>query len=219
MEEVCMSEKEKKEPKLWDIFNIRILGLDLGEIIKSWTGMEDFKSLLDSKQIEQVKERLEEQRKKFLEMQEELRKKYGDTIRVDYDIHIGGLLGGKEGLRIGGGEFFSRMDELAKERAEWRSRLRPTGRKIPYTVKEGVREPLVEFIEGKEHLEVIVELPGIEEKDLNLVIDEEKIAISAETSERKYHTEQKLPTKVFSEPVERTYTNGILRIKLKKKAE
>lgn len=209
-------DKEKKEPKSWDVFNIRILGLDLGEIIKSWTGMEDFKSLLDPKQMEQVKERLEEQRKKFLEMQEELRKKYGDTIKVDYDIRIGGLLGGKEGLRIGGGEFFGRVDELTKERAEWRNRQRPYGRKIPYAVKEGVREPLLEFIEGKEHLEVIVELPGIEEKDFSLVIEEEKITISAETSERKYRTEQKLPTKVLSEPLERTYKNGILRIKLKK---
>jgi len=213
------NEKEKKEPKLWDIFNIRILGLDFGEIIKNWTGMADFKSLLDPKQMEQLKERLEGQRKKFLEMQEELRKKYGDTIRVDYDIRIGGLLGGKEGLRIGGGEFFGRLDELAKEKTEWRNRLRPFGRKIPYTAKEGVREPLMEFIEGKEHLEIIVELPGIEEKDLNLTIEENRIAISAETSGRKYHTEQALPTKVFPEPVERTYTNGILRIKLKKKAE
>jgi HSP20 family molecular chaperone IbpA len=210
--------EERKPPEIFDILNLRILGIDFGELIRNWTGVTDIQSLIERpEQLEGVKEKIEEQRAKLREAQEELRKKYGDAIRFDYDIRVGHLMGDREGIRIGGGEFFQRLDELARERAKWRVHRRAAPRReVTIPEKEGVKEPLVEISEREDHLYITAELPGVEEKDIKLNVTDDKVTISANTPKRKYHTEITLPTKVEPYIIEQSYKNGILEVKFKK---
>jgi len=61
-------------------------------------------------------------------------------------------------------------------------------------------------------------LPGVEEKDIKLNITDDKVAISADTPNRKYNKEVTLPTEVSPSPIEQTYKNGVLELKFKKKS-
>lgn len=209
-------DKERKPQGIEDLFKMKIFGIDFGQVMKNWLGVTDLGKLQDPAQVEDFKKRLEDQREKLKEFQENFQKKYGDAIRFDYDIKIGSLLGGKDEFRIGGGKFFERLDALAKERNEWKRRIKPSRVTIPYKRQGGVKEPPLEVIEDKDHLEVIVEVPGVDEKDIELDITEDRIKLSTEKSQRKYHAEVELPVKIASEPVERVYNNGILKIRLKK---
>jgi len=212
-------DKDREEPDISDIVNLKIFGIDFGRLIRKWTGVTDINSLIEKpEQIEQVKQRVEEQRAKLRETQEKLRNKYGGAIRFDYDIRIGSL-GDREGIRIGGGEYFQRLDKLSTER-ELGKGPRGTHPRSMETIddKESLREPLTDVSEREDHLYVTAELPGAEKKDISIEIAEDKVTISANAPNRKYHTEITLPTNVELSPVEQSYRNGVLEVKLKKHA-
>lgn len=78
------------------------------------------------------------------------------------------------------------------------------------------REPLVDVIEEDEYVVVVAELPGVEKDDINLHVTEDHLAISVDTSERKYHKELTLPARVNPKSAEASYRNGVLEVRLKK---
>jgi len=78
-----------------------------------------------------------------------------------------------------------------------------------------VEEPSADIFEDEYHLKVVAELPGIEEKDIKVDLNDNELIISADTPDRKYHKEIVLPSLPESE-IDRTYRNGILEITLKK---
>jgi len=85
---------------------------------------------------------------------------------------------------------------------------------IPSLMEE--REPLVDLFEEEHHLIVLAELPGIDEKDLNIKAEENTLNISAGTATRKYLKKIKLPTPIRKETIKSTYKNNILQVRLEK---
>ena len=81
------------------------------------------------------------------------------------------------------------------------------------------REPLTDIIEGETEVRVIIELPGVEKKDIKLSGTDKKLTISVETPERKYFKEIELPAKVNVNKAKSTYTNGVLDITVPKKKQ
>ena len=81
-------------------------------------------------------------------------------------------------------------------------------------VVEEVREPIVDVFEEPNEIHIIAEMPGIEEKDVNLEIKGDILNISAEGEDRKYQKEILLSRSVKSEDMTWTYRNGILEIKI-----
>jgi len=77
------------------------------------------------------------------------------------------------------------------------------------------KEVLVDIFEEDEHLKIIAELPGVEEKDIKVELKEDSLIISADTPYRKYYKEVALPCSVKEAP-EASYKNGILEIGLGK---
>ena len=73
------------------------------------------------------------------------------------------------------------------------------------------REPIVDVFEEKDHISVIAELPGIEEKDLDITLKDDILEISAGD----YSKVIKLPSAPKS-IIERTYRHGILQLKIEK---
>jgi HSP20 family protein len=62
----------------------------------------------------------------------------------------------------------------------------------------------------------MAELPGVEENDVNLKIENNVLTINADTPAKKYSKEVKLPTFVERHSVESKLRNGILEVKLTK---
>jgi HSP20 family molecular chaperone IbpA len=85
---------------------------------------------------------------------------------------------------------------------------------IPSLTKE--RKPLVDIFEEQDHLIVLAELPGIDEKDLNIKADKDTLTISTENKTPKYLKKVHLPAFVKKNTAKSTYKNNILQIKLKK---
>ena len=70
------------------------------------------------------------------------------------------------------------------------------------------------FDEG-DRLVVIAELPGVDEKDIEVDVKGDQLVISARNQSRQYQKEIELPCMVKDSP-SLTYRNGILRISLEK---
>jgi len=80
----------------------------------------------------------------------------------------------------------------------------------------GEREPLIDVFEEEDHLIVLAELPGIDEKDLKIKANENTITITAENAKKKYLKIVRLPTRVNKDTIEYTYRNNILQVRLEK---
>jgi len=83
------------------------------------------------------------------------------------------------------------------------------------SVVDEKRKPLVDVFDQGNELKIVAELPGVEEKDIRLSFDNNKLAISVNTQDRKYYKEVGLPSAV-KEKISKTYRNGVLEIKLTK---
>lgn len=83
-------------------------------------------------------------------------------------------------------------------------------------VVEEIREPLVDLFDEGETIQIVVEMPGGEEKDIVVEVKDDILTINVETGKRKYGKEVLLPAKVDPASLSRSYKNGILEITLKK---
>jgi len=83
-------------------------------------------------------------------------------------------------------------------------------------VVDEVREPMTDIFEEAKEVQVIAEMPGVEEKDVKLDLNDDILVINANNSKRKYHKEVLLPTKVKPETLAFSYKNGILEVKIEK---
>ena len=83
------------------------------------------------------------------------------------------------------------------------------------------REPLVDtLVDDKEKLvRLIAEMPGVEKKDVKIVVDGKIVNIDAERGDKKYHVKVPLKHKVDENSVKASYKNGILEIIFKQLAE
>jgi HSP20 family protein len=81
------------------------------------------------------------------------------------------------------------------------------------------REPLVDVIETDGEVHIVVELPGVEKKDIKLHGTEDTLTISVDTPQRKYYKEVTLPAKVKVKEAKTQYKNGVLEITLSKTKE
>lgn len=84
------------------------------------------------------------------------------------------------------------------------------------TVVAETREPLVDVLDEGDHLVMLVELPGVEEKDIRVKVEGDILELSASTRDRKYHKEVLLPSAVDPASLKTTYRNGVLEIRLVK---
>jgi HSP20 family protein len=74
------------------------------------------------------------------------------------------------------------------------------------------REPLVDVIETNGEVRVVVELPGVEKKEIELHGTEDALTITVDNPERKYYKEVELPVKVKIKEAKTGYKNGVLEV-------
>jgi HSP20 family molecular chaperone IbpA len=80
-------------------------------------------------------------------------------------------------------------------------------------------EPLIDVIDEKDDVVVIAEFAGFDRKNLNIRVDNQRLILSAEASERKYYKSLNLPSKVISNTMRLVHRNGVLEIRVKKTIE
>src|ERR671914_581161 len=84
----------------------------------------------------------------------------------------------------------------------------------------GEIEPLSDITTTDKDVKVVVEMPGINKKDIKISAYDSSVEISTtNTSERKYRSVIELPPETNTETVKSTYNNGILEITFKKKEQ
>jgi HSP20 family protein len=83
-----------------------------------------------------------------------------------------------------------------------------------YEVAE--REPLTDVIECKDEISITLEVPGVDKDEIELTVEEDRVAINVDTPQRKYFKEIPLKIKVDPKTSKATYKNGVLDIILKK---
>ena len=77
------------------------------------------------------------------------------------------------------------------------------------------REPLVDVIvDDKERaLKIVAEMPGVEKKDIKIVVEGPTVNLDAEHGDKKYHTKVPIKHKVEEDSVKANYANGILEVR------
>lgn len=102
----------------------------------------------------------------------------------------------------------------------------------PFRGRIGIREPYTDVIETEKEVIVTSEIPGVEKKDININVTEDRIEISAES---KYETKEEkegyvrkersygkfyrslgLSSGIDPNKAKATYNNGVLEVKLPK---
>lgn len=80
-----------------------------------------------------------------------------------------------------------------------------------------IREPVVDaIVDEKENLvKLVAEMPGVEKKDVKIVVQDKTVDISAERGEKKYHSKVPIQYKVDENSAKASYKNGILELVFK----
>ncbi|MBI3639970.1 MAG: Hsp20/alpha crystallin family protein [Thaumarchaeota archaeon] len=84
-----------------------------------------------------------------------------------------------------------------------------------------VREPFVDvLVDDKEKvLKLVAEMPGVEKKDIKIVVEGRTVNLDAEHGEKKYSAKVPIRQKVDEDSVKATYANGILEVRFKLKED
>ena len=80
-----------------------------------------------------------------------------------------------------------------------------------------VREPFVDvLVDDKEKvLKLVAEMPGVEKKDIKIIVEGRTVSLDAEYGDKKYHAKVPIRHKVDEDSVKATYSNGILEVRFK----
>lgn len=92
------------------------------------------------------------------------------------------------------------------------TRGKPSRRKQP---PPPPREREVDIFDEEDHVLVVAEIPGAEEKTIVVNLEKDKLTIKADKPGKKYYRELILPCVPKGEPA-KTYKNGILKIRINK---
>jgi len=168
----------------------------------------------------------------------------GKNGGVDFDLGLGGLFKGLgtlidsatklaekgEELSKSGEIDFSGLDKIkglkdlkgvygvrVRTMADGKPSVEPFGniKRTPKgPVVEEVREPIVDIFEESDEIQVVAEMPGIDEKDITIEIKGDILNINAEGENRKYQKEVLLSREAKTDDMTWAYKNGILEVKI-----
>ena len=81
------------------------------------------------------------------------------------------------------------------------------------------REPLSDISITDKEVKVVIEMPGVPKDKIKLSAYQDKLEITSQDPERKYHEIIEIPPQADIETIRSSYNNGILEIVFKKKDE
>ena len=82
---------------------------------------------------------------------------------------------------------------------------------------DGIREPLTDVCVDGDLVRIVVELPGVEKKDIQLEGTDTSMTVMVDTERRKFRKTVSLPTAVNQDSAKAEYNNGILEVTVESK--
>jgi len=141
----------------------------------------------------------------------------GESLSKSGEIHFSGL-DKLKGLKDLKGVYGVRISTMS----DGRPSVRPFGniKKSPEgPVVEEAREPLVDVFDDADSIQIVAEMPGVSQSNIEVDVRGDIIGITAISGARKYQKELLLSRAVQSEDMTWIYQNGILEIVIKTTAE
>ncbi|MBE0519639.1 Hsp20/alpha crystallin family protein [Candidatus Bathyarchaeota archaeon] len=77
-------------------------------------------------------------------------------------------------------------------------------------------KPLIDVLEEKNKIIIVAEFAGFKRENLKIHIKNQRLILSAEASDRKYHKSLNLPKRVIPSTMCTSYKNGVLEIEFEK---
>jgi len=137
---------------------------------------------------------------------------FGSAGGVAYLAHIGGFAAGAVfGLAYRGISQLRRRTIVPKEtKTGFEARQLETQQEIKPLRMEGITT--------NDYVELLIEMPGVNERDIELSVSDSTVYINAVTEDgyRRYHGKAILKVKIQSRPDFTHYLNGILRVRFKR---
>jgi HSP20 family molecular chaperone IbpA len=113
--------------------------------------------------------------------------------------------------------------EAFRIKTSWTKRRTYVERKIPlkaYKPKaKGEPKPLIDILEDDGEVIVVAEFAGFDKENIRTNVKNQRLTLSAHTSDRKYYKSLNLPRRVIPATIRTAYKNGVLEIRLKKADE
>ena len=113
--------------------------------------------------------------------------------------------------------------EEGKFRIKGRFEARHLAPDKPYkpSMRKEVSPPMpqerpVDIFDEKDYIKVIAEIPGVEEDDIKINLEKDRLTISVNVPDYKYHQKLKLPCESKGK-LGKFYRNGILEVRIQKK--
>ncbi len=138
----------------------------------------------------------------------------GESLSKSGEIHFSGL-DKLKGLKDLKGVYGVRISTMS----DGRPSVRPFGniKKSPDgPVVEETREPLVDVFDDADSIQIVAEMPGVSQNDIEVDVSGDIVGITAISGARKYRKELLLPIKGKNKKFTSSFKNGILEIKIKK---
>lgn len=145
---------------------------------------------------------------KFIDLAERVEETGGELRKSG---HIKGLGGHKDIRGVYGFTVRTGLGQRTKVEPFGNIKKTKEGPKVSET-----REPIVDVFDEKDHILIIAELPGIDEKSIKIEFKKDFLLLEAESKDRKYTKEILLPAQIDFESREMSFKNGILELKLTK---
>jgi HSP20 family protein len=82
----------------------------------------------------------------------------------------------------------------------------------PWKEIQDKREPLIDVVSSDKEVRVIAEMPGVNNSDINVTVNDKSLVISVEREDRRYYKELELPGVVDPKGAKSNYNNGILEV-------
>lgn len=148
---------------------------------------------------------------KLIDLAEKLQEAGGE-IKGEKKFKIKGHddLGGVFGFRVRSG---IAPDGTKKPIIEPFGNIKKKGKK---PVVESAREPMVDMFDEGDAVQIVAEIPGVEESDIKYEVKGDIVVLTT-SGKRRYSKEILLSAPVDEKTAEGRYTNGIFQLKLKKK--
>jgi HSP20 family protein len=77
-------------------------------------------------------------------------------------------------------------------------------------------KPLIDVLEEKNKIIVVAEFAGFKRENLKIHVKDQRLILSAESSDRKYHKSLNLPKRVIPSTMCTSFKNGVLEIEFEK---
>jgi HSP20 family molecular chaperone IbpA len=77
-------------------------------------------------------------------------------------------------------------------------------------------KPLIDVLEEKNKIIIVAEFAGFKRENLKIHVKDQRLILSAEAPDRKYHKSLNLPKRVIPTTICTSYKNGVLEIEFEK---